>query len=455
MGATGEASIPVSEGDVLAGKYHVEKVLGSGGMGCVVAAMHEQLRQRVALKFMLPEALRNEEAVSRFIREARAAARLKSEHTVRVTDVGTLESGSPYIVMEFLEGIDAKKLLDGGPIDIPRAVDIILQACIALAEAPGVGIVPRDLKPQNLFITKRVDESMLVKVLDFGISKDISEQAMQNSDLTDTRAVLGSPHYMSPEQMKLARDVDPRSDIWSLGVCLYQLLSGRLPFEAPSIAELCLKVLSQEHTPLKSVRPDVPVGVENVIAKCLQRERADRYPNVAALAADLEPFADITGKLSAQRVKSVGRPSVAELPPSPPSASDAAPTHILPPGTAPLGGLIPDASTQAAWGTSSTPKRRTALVGIALAMVLFLVIGAAAALFYFRPKQNPVQNANVQTASAPSVATAASAPATASAAATTSAPAAATTASGKPIRPVKPPKPGTSVSPDQLLMDRN
>src|SRR5438067_118586 len=168
----GAGAIP-SEGDVLAGKYRVEKVLGTGGMGCVVAAMHEQLRQRVALKFMLPETLRNEEAVSRFIREARAAARLKSEHTVRVTDVGTLDSGSPYIVMEFLEGYDAKKLLDGGNVEVTRAVDIILQACIALAEAHAVGIVHRDLKPQNLFITKRVDESMLVKVLDFGISKDV------------------------------------------------------------------------------------------------------------------------------------------------------------------------------------------------------------------------------------------------------------------------------------------
>jgi serine/threonine-protein kinase len=447
----GDASIPVSEGDVLAGKYRVEKVLGSGGMGCVVAAMHEQLRQRVALKFMLPETLRNEEAVSRFIREARAAARLKSEHTVRVTDVGTLDSGSPYIVMEFLEGVDAKKLIEGPnkeprPLEMHKAVDIILQACVALAEAHAAGIVHRDLKPQNLFITKRVDDTMLVKVLDFGISKDVSDQGMANSDLTDTRAVLGSPHYMSPEQMKLAKDVDPRSDIYSLGVCLYQLLSTKLPFEAPSIAELCLKVLSQDAVPLRSVRPEIPIGLETIVHKALARERADRHQSVAALASELETYADVTGKLSAQRVRSV-RQSSAELPAAPPSAPDAAPTQA-----------IPDGSTQGAWGTSAHPKRRPTL-GIMLVMALFLVLGVAGALFFFRPKKEPVQNTGVQPSV--SVAVTASDTAAASAPAAVTAPvtasvAASASASGKPIRTGgKPPKPGASVSPDQLLMDRN
>jgi serine/threonine-protein kinase len=236
-------------------------------------------------------------------------------------------------------------------------------------------------------------------------------------------------------------------------VCLYQLLSTKLPFEAPSIAELCLKVLSQDAVPLRSVRQEVPIGLETIVHKCLARERVDRYQNVAALAGDLETYADVTGKLSAQRVKSVVRPSVISLSGAdagPPSHPDALPTQA-----------VPDGSTQGAWGTSSAPKRKPTL-GILLVMTLFLVLGVAGALFFFRPKHDPVQNTAVPPSISPSAAVTASdtAPVIASLTPTALPTASAiTSASAKPIRPgVKPPasaKPGASVSPDQLLMDRN
>ena len=217
----------VREGEILAGKYRVERLLGSGGMGMVVAAHHLDLDEKVALKLLLPGAATNPMLVARFVREARAAAKIKSEHVARVTDVGQLEDGSPYMVMEHLEGSDlAAYLTRTGPLPVAEAVDFVLQACEALAEAHGLGIVHRDLKPANLFCVQRVDDQRSIKVLDFGISKISVDTASQS--LTQTSALMGSPLYMSPEQMQSARTVDARADIWSLGVILFELLAGRL-----------------------------------------------------------------------------------------------------------------------------------------------------------------------------------------------------------------------------------
>src|SRR6478752_9937760 len=196
----------VHEGQILAGKFRIERVLGQGGMGVVVAATHLQLDERVALKFLLPDALANPEAVERFAREARAAVKIKSEHVARVSDVGTLESGSPYMVMEYLQGEDlASWVRRNGAMPVPDAIEFLLQACEAIAEAHALGIVHRDLKPANLFVTRRVDGSPCIKVLDFGISKLTAAGADQG--ITQTASLLGSPLYMSPEQLAAARDV--------------------------------------------------------------------------------------------------------------------------------------------------------------------------------------------------------------------------------------------------------
>src|SRR5688572_12056721 len=226
---------PVRVGQILAGKYRVENVLGIGGMGVVVAAQHVQLGQRVALKFLNDEVCARPEAVDRFMREARAAVQIQSEHVARVTDVGQLENGSPYIVMEYLEGTDlAAVLRSRGPLPVEEAVDYVLQAAEAIAVAHRLRIVHRDLKPANLFLTQRPDESSLVKVLDFGISKALDGSMGALSGLTTNSAVnvIGSPLYMSPEQFKSAKDVDTRSDIWSLGVIIHELVTGAYPFYA-------------------------------------------------------------------------------------------------------------------------------------------------------------------------------------------------------------------------------
>ncbi len=220
-------------------------------MGVVVAARHEQLDQTVALKFVRDEALNDDEAVQRFLREARAAVKLKSEHVARVIDVGTLDSGAPYMVMEYLEGSDLGSVLAAhGPLAVEEVADWIVQACEAIAEAHAAGIVHRDLKPENLFLARTVGGAARIKVLDFGISKSVQSLSGGVGGLTRTRAMLGSPLYMAPEQMRSSRDVDARADVWALGVVIYELLTKELPFEAETMPELCFKVVSDPPRPL-------------------------------------------------------------------------------------------------------------------------------------------------------------------------------------------------------------
>ena len=214
--------LPVATGEVVAGKYLVERVVGSGGMGVIVAARHLQLDQQVALKFLHPHVLSSDQSVARFLREAKSTVRLKSDHVARVYDVDTLPNGAPYAVMELLEGVDlATYARTSGPLRIADAVEFVVQACEGIVEAHALGIVHRDLKPQNLFVTRRVNGSPRIKVLDFGISKSIGGA---DFSLTDSAVVLGSPLYMSPEQMKASRNVDVRSGVWSLGVIQYELV---------------------------------------------------------------------------------------------------------------------------------------------------------------------------------------------------------------------------------------
>ena len=281
-------SAPVCEGEILDGKYRVDRVIGVGGMGVVVAATHVQLQTQVALKFLLPEVLSSPQIVERFVREARAAVRIKSEHVAHVSDVGMLANGAPYMVMEYLEGQDlAEALAQGGPMPIVQSVGYLLQACEAIAEAHALGIVHRDLKPANLFLAKRNRREPIIKVLDFGISKTTDAESL---GLTKTSALMGSPYYMSPEQMKSARDVDTRSDIWALGIILYELLTGAPPFQGETITEIVVLVTQGNVPSIRELRPDVPAAIGDIIARCLKRDPQQRYADIVEFATALVPF---------------------------------------------------------------------------------------------------------------------------------------------------------------------
>jgi len=296
----------VQEGDLLAGKYVVERVLAEGGMGVVVAATRVRTgggapREQVAIKLLLPDEAGGAGAVQRFLREGRAASKIKSEHVVRVIDVDVLDSGAPYIVMELLEGSDLSKLLDArGPLPVAEAIGHLLQICEALAEAHGIGIVHRDLKPANLFLTRDTDGGPCIKVLDFGISKVTG--AVDADMTTTTKSIVGSPFYMSPEQLLSPKDVDPRADIWALGVVLHELLSGQVPFCGESMPEICSLVLHAPPPSIARLRSDVPEALRRVISKCLEKDRANRFQNVGELASALSrcllPDVDGSGRSS-------------------------------------------------------------------------------------------------------------------------------------------------------------
>jgi serine/threonine protein kinase len=276
--------IGIDIGTVFLGKYRVEAIIGHGGMGIVAECTHLALGERVAIKMLRKDVLLDAEAVERFQREAQAAAKLKSEYVARVSDVGTFEGNVPYMVMEFLEGHDLGQLLEQrGVLPVAWACELVLQTAEALAEAHSLGIVHRDVKPTNLFVTWRPDGSALIKVLDFGISKSPMGTDMQ---LTQTQSLLGTPAYMSPEQMRSARLVDWRSDIWSLGSVLYELIEGRRPFEAESFSEMCVKVAVDSPAPMVNAPPEL----QRVILRCLQKSPEQRYPTMAELGADLIPF---------------------------------------------------------------------------------------------------------------------------------------------------------------------
>lgn len=295
----------IAPGDILAGKYRIDRLLGAGGMGVVLLATHLELDAQVAIKVVRDEFARNEEVVARMLFEARAVAKLKSSHVVRVLDVARLDSGAPYIVMERLEGSDlAQVLVEGGPMPVQEAVDYVLQACEGLVEAHALGIIHRDLKPENLYRAS-TREGSVVKVLDFGISKEIGvaggTSLSPRSVMTSAGYAVGSPYYMSPEQMR-AQEVDARADIWSLGAILYELISGRCPFEGESLPVVCASVLNDvEAAPLASLAAGVPQGLSAVVACCLQKKREERFETVQELVAALRVFASTEGQRSADR----------------------------------------------------------------------------------------------------------------------------------------------------------
>jgi serine/threonine-protein kinase len=379
---------------VIAGKYRVERVLGVGGMGVVVKALHTQLDERVAIKFLLPEGAADKAIVARFSREARAAVKIKSEHVARVIDVGELEGGAPFMVMEHLEGSDLAQVLDKrGRLLVPDAVDFLLQACEAIAEAHALGIVHRDLKPANLFLTRRADGSHVIKVLDFGISKMAKGG---EGATTDTSAILGSPLYMSPEQLRASKAVDARTDIWSLGVLLHELLVNDPPFGGDSLPVIVTAILEQPPRSLRAARPEVPEALEAVVARCLEKLPSSRFADVADLARALVPFAPAQrGAASAERIARVisgsGHASSLLASTRPPASSaveavtlaaDVGPrADVLSPGEGAEG---PDPATRGpgrltdgAISRDRTPKRRVASLGAGVAIAA--VAGAALA----------------------------------------------------------------------------
>ncbi len=263
-------------------------------MGLVVKATHEQLGTPVAIKLLRADAMAEPAMVERFLREARSAARLRGEHVCRVTDFGT-ENGQPFMVMEYLEGLDLASMLDdSGVLEPARVATFIIQACIAIAEAHALGIIHRDLKPGNLFLTRGADGRELIKLLDFGIAKATSAV---DPSLTATQKAMGSPAYMSPEQLRAHGSVDPRSDIWSIGITMYELLTEKRPFEGDTPYELALTITNDPPKPL----PDtVAPEIARVVMRCLEKDREKRYQNVAELAAALAPLAPGGKELAAR-----------------------------------------------------------------------------------------------------------------------------------------------------------
>jgi serine/threonine-protein kinase len=278
-------------GAILDDRFEVLRLLGKGGMGVVLEVKHLGLRQRVALKLLRPDV--GASVAARFVREAHAAARLKSEHVVRIMDVGKLSSGVPFIVMERLEGTDlARRLLAKRRLDFEEVLDYLFQTLEALAEAHQVGVIHRDLKPANLFVAKTAANSHTIKILDFGISKLSQLDTTTQDELTAAKAVLGSPLYMSPEQLRDARSVEAGSDIWSLGVIAYELLTGRLPFQAFTFPDLVDAVKRGSFAPLAEQCPHLPLELGHVIERCLEKDPERRFVSAKALTVALAPWAN-------------------------------------------------------------------------------------------------------------------------------------------------------------------
>ncbi len=330
------------EGDVLQQKYRLEKVIGQGGMAIVASAFHLTLEQRVAIKLIRPEVASHPQVVARFLREARALSRIKGEHVARVLDVDALPGGAPFIVMEHLEGIDLARLLrEKGPVVAGDAARFIREAALAIAEAHALGIIHRDIKPANLFLTKRRTGEPFIKVLDFGISKLLAE-----GRITQTAVAMGSAEYMSPEQMQSTSHVDGRTDLWALGVTLYELCTGFSPFHAEGVGQVCIKVMTASPKPPRQVRSDLSPAIEAVILKCLEKDLKKRYATAEELAAALAPLA------TAPRPPASSAPKPEEPPPvADPRSGVQALLALTPASAAPR----PPSASQPVIGPASSP----------------------------------------------------------------------------------------------------
>ena len=385
----------LTPGTVISGKYRVDSVLGRGAMGVVVAATHLELREAIALKFLYAKTDGSEDFKSRFRREAQVSAKLRNEHITRVLDVGTWRDGAMYMVMEYLSGNDLRKMIRSqGPFPIGAAVEYIVQVCEGVAEAHAHGIIHRDLKPSNLLVTKRADGSDLVKILDFGISK-WTAMGEEEGELTQTGVVLGSPKYMSPEQLFGAGSVDSRTDIWSIGAILYELIAGRPPYDQPSLARICADLAGNKPPPrLRDLRTEVTPELEAVVLHCLERSVDLRIQSVADLAGDLLAAC---GSPYAEQVRSRIRSTLD------PSGTSAAHSSLRGPGGAtgtftslafadasasyPKVGSQSDANANATLLSSQdSSKKRSRLIAVAL-----LAIAGVGGWFFLNNRERSAQ----------------------------------------------------------------
>jgi serine/threonine-protein kinase len=391
-------AVPVNPGDVIDGSYIVERLLGQGGMGAVFVARDERLGRRVAIKVLLDAVAENPEAVARFEREARSAAALQSDHVTRVLSVGHRSPGGPpFIVMELLEGDDlAATLARRGPLPPSEVVGYMREVCEALEEAHGLGIVHRDLKPPNIFLSRRPTGGTRIKVLDFGISKAATGSAMEA--LTATTALMGTPLYMSPEQLREARNVDGRADLWALGVVMYELLCGVPPFVSHALTELCVLIMTAPHVPLRERRPDIPPAIDAVVNRLLQKNPEHRFKTArelgAALADALTSGAHVTvahPRMATPRMSPPATPAAVVAVRARAEASTEAqakapplgtyPAPLPPPGTPPPAGTphelrITAGTVNPVYSTQGwAPPGRPNAFGLALAFVAALLIG--------------------------------------------------------------------------------
>jgi serine/threonine-protein kinase len=473
--STGMHAVPTA-GDRLGGKYLVDRLLGSGGMGLVLAAKNLETGEQVAIKLLRPKAAGDKIHAERFAREARAIVKIKSDHVVKVFDAGTLsESDAPFIVMEYLSGRDLSQMIrEEGAMPLQAAADLMLQVCDAVASAHAVGVVHRDLKPSNFFVTQDpVTGRPRVKVLDFGIAKAIGQDGVVDPNLTETQAVFGSPTYMSPEQIRSAKHVDHRSDIWSLGVALYEVTTGRLPFAADNVAGLLASIVADPPYYPRGFVPDMPHVFEELLLACLHKDPKQRVQSAGDLGKALAPFATqgpATDALLASIIRSsppTNQPFPGETGPrmpqlSYPSVQSTGPVQMQMPSaptTGPVGpessskwpGLPPDGqrTSGVAFGSTGSdlhatmpkPIGRKVATGVGVVVLLGAIGGGAFFGPRFLKKPAPPAPAAVQPSAAPPPTVSETAPAPPPIASTPAPPVTASAeASAKPPTPKKPPR---------------
>lgn len=349
----------VREGEILAGKYRVERIPGRNGLGVLVQVRHMELGQEVTLKFLVPEACAYPEFVQRFVREARSAVRIQGEHVARITDVGRLESGAPYMVREYLRGPDLAEVLKvRGPLPLEEAVDYVVQACEGVAEGHALGVVHRNIRPTSLVVARRSDGTPLVKVFDFAAAESLhvnpfTERAVS---LVGTSAIMASLPYLAPEQIRDPHDVDFRADVYSLGAVLFELLTGTPVYAADAAPALLAQVAADAAPSVRSLRSDVPGELDHIVLRSLAKNRAIRYASVAELVVALAPFASNESSSSIERIIRLGKrtsklPDAAEsrrTSPSPLPPAPVTPVEVAPmPGRGRNGTLILEAEQPA------------------------------------------------------------------------------------------------------------